>query len=135
MPLDYLTIIGLVLKPLEWVARILPSRQRQKEEDLEENILEYMADQRDWASPGLVWSELFVKPILSDVPFIIAFPPPLEGWAKVKWRIKHSGYAVRHRWRVWRHVIPEGRVFKTMRRLWKQRILQRMANDEMYRLT
>ena len=134
MPLDYLTIIGLALKPLEWLARILPTLQKRKEEDLEENILEYLAEHRDWASPGFVWAVLFVEPILRDVPFDTAFPPPLEGWAKAKWRIKNFRFEVRHRWRVWRHMIPKGRVLKTMRRLWRQKSLQRMVYPEMYRL-
>jgi hypothetical protein len=132
-----------IVEAIGWIARIfsfLSSSRRQSSkasaEKLEDEILNFMAENGDWTSPHYLWATLYLGEILRDVPFAIAFPAPdLKGWPKVKWRIRSFGIDVRHRWRKSFNLVPERRVVETMRGLWKQGLLQRAAFDgEFYKL-
>lgn len=131
---DYIGWVTLVLKPIGWVARQVASWRNREAETLEESILEYLANHRDWQSPGIVWAELVLGPILKDVHLDILIQPTSNGWAKFRWRLKNLGYNARHDWRMWVRCIPKRQVERLMRRLWGEGRLDRAFWAELYRL-
>ena len=130
--------IGKVLLPLiVKLARFVASWRKLSEERLEKlevDILDYLARRREWTTPGLVWADLILLPILKDVRFDDAFPSELDGWAKFKWRLRIFRLNARNRWRVWRQFIPESVITRIVRRLWKEKQLDRAWWDELYRI-
>lgn len=133
--MDYVTLASLLVVPVEWFARAVAAVRKHKQEELGERILEHLAEKGGWASPRSTWAEIFIKPLLEQVPFDVAFPSPLEGKEKLKWFIRALPYNARYRWRRWLDVVPEDKVRKTMRRLWRESKLQRASWDEFYRLS
>lgn len=127
----------LIYDFVEFVARIGSWLRRQSEERLEEldtEILNYLANRREWTTPGLIWADLVLLPVLRDVRFEDAFPPALKGWPFFKWKLRNLWVNVRHRWRRWRHFIPKEVVIKRTRRLWREDRLRRAWWDELYML-
>ena|SRR2546425_11601616 len=133
--MDYLGGAGFVLKIVEWLARLFASFRKRKEEELENEILEYIAQNRDWSSPKGLWAEKYFKTV-KGVPMPPVLPPEtLPGWAKCKWRFRWFLFQVRHRWRKFFDLAPEGQVANVMRRLWKRGLVERAAfGGEFYRL-
>ncbi len=135
-PIDPATV-KLVLAVIEWLARQVarlqgPSKQRLIE--LEVDVLNYLAERKEWTTPGLIWADLILRPILQDVRFSEAFPPAGRGWPLFKWRIRNFRVNARHRWRMWRHYIPEETVLRVIRRLWREERLKRAPWDELYQV-
>src|SRR5271169_3197779 len=75
--------------------------------DLENRIIDYL--NVEVASSGIdgIWAEVIMKPIIQDVPFGIAFPVQMTGFAKLKHNLKALPYETRHRWRMMRRYVPE----------------------------
>lgn len=134
--MEYLPGVGLVLKAIEWLARLSSLFTTHYHERLEEQILEYVAAKRDWVSPRLVWADAYLKRVLEDVPISVLYPQPEpRGWEKLGWKIKNVTILVRHYWRKWLHLVPQHRIEKTMRGLWRQGLLERATfGGEFYRV-
>ncbi len=134
MALD-LETAKLLLDAISFIARLtarLRGPSQVQLEELEVSILDYLARRREWTTPGLVWADLILLPILRDVRFDEAFPPESGRWDKLKWRLRNLRVNGRHRWRMWRHLIPEDTVVKATRRLWRDGKLRRAPWDELY---
>ena len=101
---------------------------------MEVDILDYLARRKEWTTPGLVWADLVLLPILKDVRFADAFPPELDGWPKFKSRLRILVLNARNRWRIWRQFIPESAITRIVRRLWRADRLERAYWDELYRI-
>ena len=130
-----------IILTVEWGARIygwskwiIRRLRGKRDEELEDRILEYMAQEWEWRSPRTVWAELCLGPLLGDIPFPVAFPPPLKGWPKARWWFHNRWIEIRHRWRKWSRLTPEEAVEKIMLELWKRDKLQRMPGTKSYRL-
>ncbi len=132
--MDFLLTAGF--KVVEWVARFFSRFRRNKEEKLENDILDFMAEEGDWHSPDSIWAEKYLKTVLQGVPFSVAFPPSdLKGWPKFKWRFKWLRFEIRNVWRKWLYLVPEHQIGATMRSLWKRGLLDRASfNPKYYRL-
>ncbi len=126
-------LLSLIAKLARFVAC---SRKLSKERlvELEVDVLDYLARRREWTTPGLVWADLILLPILKDVRFDDAFPSELHGWAKFKWRLRILRLNARNRWRTWRQFIPERVITRIVRRLWRENRLDRAWWDELYRI-
>jgi hypothetical protein len=133
--MDYLGGAGFLFKVVEWVARLFASLRRRRKEELEDEILEYIAQNRDWSSANGMWAEKYFKTV-KGVPFPPILPAEtLGGWAKHKRRCRWFLFQVRHRWRKFFDLVPKGQLADVMRRLWKQGLLERDAcGGEPYRL-
>ena len=132
-----LEVLPFLFKLVEWLGRLfawVKGARKGRMEDIEPEILNYLAERRQWVTPGLIWAELFVLPILRDVRFEQAFPPPGGTWVRLKWMIANVKVNARHRWRMWRHHIPERVVVKATRRLWREGKLARAGWDELYQM-
>ena len=141
MALDYIALGGVVLgivdlvgRVVGWVIWAIRRRKKETEDELEDRILEYMANEWEWRSPHAVWAEVCLGPLVEDIPFDVAFPPPLSGWPKARWKLKNLWIEIRHRWRKRSRLPPKGAVKKIMLQLWKRDKLQRMPGTKFYRL-
>ena len=132
--MDHLGGAGFVFKVVEWLARLCASLRRRSQEKLEDKILKYIAQNREWSSPKGLWAEEYFRTV-KGFPFPPAPPEALRGWAKYKW---HSGlflFQVRHHWRKFFHLVPKRQLANVMWCLWKRGLLERDARGgELYRL-
>jgi len=133
--MDYLGGAGFVLKIVEWLARLFASFGKRRDEELENEILEYVAQNRDWSSPKGLWAEKYFK-ALKGFPMPPILPPEtLRGWAKCNWRCRWFLFQVRHGWRKFVDLVPEGHIANVMRGLWKRGLVERAPfGGEFYRL-
>ncbi|MCZ6491420.1 MAG: hypothetical protein O7A06_12925, partial [Acidobacteria bacterium] len=111
MPILETLLAEGILKLVGWLARRSGSSykkiQEQKQEETEDSILEYMANESDWVSPSKVWNKAFLFKIIEDVTFGDAFGKRHTGWPKFKWWWKHLYIEARHRWRKNFHLVPK----------------------------
>ena len=83
-----LETVRLILAVVVWLAKQKawlkgPSPERLKH--LEANIMHYLAEKKQWTTPGMIWADLVLLPILQDVRFDEAFPPQDGKWVRFKW--------------------------------------------------
>jgi hypothetical protein len=125
--------ISIVLKLVEYAAKLFARLFYQPNTKLEDQILDYMAQDPDWHSASTVWGDIWLKTVLDGVPFSAAFPPTgLKGWARVKSRALTLRYEIRNVWRKWRYLVPKSKVADKMWDLWKRGLLERTWNREHY---
>lgn len=84
---------------------------------LENRIIDYL--NMEVGSSGIdgMWADLIMKPIIQDVPFGIAFPVQMTGFAKFKHNLKALPYETRHRWRMMRRYVPEEKLKEVLVKL------------------
>ncbi len=134
MHVAYFTMTKIILEVIHWLGRAVGAISARKRRKLETAITDYMAEHRGWLTPDHVWREVSLRPIIEDVPFSVAFPPTLHGWAKFKFWLRKLPYDIRHKWRMEVDYIPEDRVLKVMRNLRRKGELELAPTGESYRL-
>jgi len=104
-----------------------------RSQDLENRILDYLNTKVQPSSAGIVWADVVIKPIIADVPFGVAFPPALKGFAKLKNNLRNLPYETRHRWRMFRQYVPEEQFNQVLLKLLRQQRIGHNPLDGTYR--
>jgi hypothetical protein len=127
---------GVALKVVESIARFFALFQKHKTEKLEDEVLEYMAHNRDWQSAKSIWAEKYLNTVLPGVPLSYFFrPADMKGWKRIKSRLLWTCFKVKIVWRKFSYLPSEGTIKKVLFSLWKSGHLQRASfNAKYYRL-
>jgi hypothetical protein len=88
-----------------------------RHKELENRILDYLNTQVQSSGLDGMWADVILKPIIQDVPLVVAFPTQLTGFAKIKQDWKKLPYETRHRWRMMRQYVPENEFKKVLLQL------------------
>jgi hypothetical protein len=125
-----------ILKALGSVASFFGSLRKHSRENLENEILEYLAHERDWQSAVLIWGDRYFNTVLPGIPLSYYFPSSdLKGWAKAKARLAWKWHSTKIAWRKSYHLPSVGKIGKALFLLWKSGHLQRASfNPKFYRL-
>lgn len=77
---------------------------------IENRILDYLNTKEESSSLSIILADVFLRPIIQDVPFEISFPPALTGWNRLRFELRRLPYEIRHLWRVWRRHVSEEQI-------------------------
>jgi hypothetical protein len=127
---------GIVFKIVESIARFFSLFRKHKAEKLEDEILEFMAQDRDWQSAKSIFGDKYLDTVLPGVPLSYYFrPTDLKGWMKIKSRFHWTWYEVKIVWRKFYHLPSERTIERALFSLWKSGHLKRASfNAKFYRL-
>jgi hypothetical protein len=132
---EYVWVLNWLLKLVEFIAKRTVVWKGKRQEATENRILDYLNTKADSSSVGIIWADVFLKPIIEDVPFGVAFPPQLQGWKRLRLELRNLPYEIRNRWRVWRKLIPEKRVAEILLKLLREQRVQYNPHSQRYSRT
>jgi len=121
---DYVWVLNWLPKLVEFIAKRTAVWKRERQEATENRIRDYLNTKAESSSVGIIWADVFIKPIIQDVPFGVAFPPQLRGWKRLSLELRNLPYEIRHRWRVLRKLIPEEKVEEILLKLLREQRVQ-----------
>lgn len=129
---EYGLALNWVVRAVEYLAKATAKWRLERQQAIEDRILDHLNTKAEPSSLGTIWADVFIRPIIQDVPFGIAFPPELTGWKRFRLELRRLPYEVRHRWRVWKRLIPEERVERLLLKLLRERRVQYDPNTLRY---
>ena len=129
---DYVWILNLILKVVEYLAKLKGKWSLEERAGIEDRILDYLNTKAEPSSVDIICADVILEPIVGDVPLGIAFPPKLKGWQRIKLELSRFPYEMRHRWRIWRHFIPKDRVNKILLKLLREERVRYSPGTQRY---
>ena len=132
---DYGWLLNLFLRAVGYAGKKYGEWKAGSRKELENRILDYLNTQVQSSGVDGMWADVILKPIIQDVPFSVAFPPQLKGFAEFRHVLKRLPYETRHRWRMMKHYVPEDKFKKVLVKLVKEnRIGYNMVAERYHRL-
>lgn len=125
-------LLNWIVKVTEYVAGCVSRRRAQRTAGTENRILDYINTTNEPSSVGIIWAEVFLKPVVQDVPFGIAFPSNVSGWNRLKLELRRLPYEIRHRWRVFTSLVPEETVTALLLKLLREQRVRYSPDTQRY---
>lgn len=132
---DYGWLLNLFFRGVGYAGKKYGEWGAGRREELENRVLDYLNTQVQSSGIDGMWADLILKPIIQDVPFTVAFPTQLTGFARFTQGLKALPYETRHRWRMMRQYVPEDKFKKMLLKLVREkRIGYNMLAERYYRV-
>ncbi len=129
---EYLAVLNWLARGFDCLARAVSKWRQKSSEALENRILDYLNTKAVPSTASIVWADVFLRPIIEDVPFQVAFPPHLRGWRRFKHELRSLPFELRHRWRVLTRLVSEERVREILLKLLREQRIDYNPATELY---